>query len=141
MNNFWKNKNGSLLIGLVIVAGVMAILIEIILFNNKQQPGIVQRIPEAKDVAIKASMNTLTANGLLYSSSHGDYNGFCDDTSTRNVFNSIVSANKICNQNASEWAVCARLIEDPKTAWCVDYKGSRVQIDNNDCKDGFYACP
>ena len=139
-----KENKGFLLIGLIIAVAIIAILFAIVLSGNKQNPGIVQYNLGGKDVAMQESMDSLIINSSVYYTSHSDYSGFCDNPATKNVYNSIVSENKYCNDNFDNWVVCARLSADNARAWCVDNTGKKEQIDNggvSGCNSSLTACP
>lgn len=128
-------------IGLIIAIVIIAVLFVFVLSNTQQHPSITQYSIKGRDVALEESMNALTTNSLIYYASHGNYGAFCNDSATKNIYNSIVSENKYCYQDNSRWVVCARLSEDNTKAWCVDYNGVKKQIDDGACKNGLFACP
>ena len=140
----YKNNKGFLLVGLIIVIAIIAILIAISLSstnNTKQHPDIVQYDLSGKDVAMEEDMGVLITNSFVYYGSYANYNGFCDNTATKNVYNSIISENKYCNDNFGSWVVCARLSADNTKAWCVDSAGKKGQISDSLCKNGLVVCP
>lgn len=139
---FSKN-HGFTVIELLVMIAIIVVLASIVMssvvtYNNR-----------GKDAAIKGSIAAIALNGSIYFESYGTYNPpgsgtFCNDSVTDRIFDSIVSTNKRCNNNATQWRVCARL-NIPTTgtarAWCADSVGNKKEINNSQCNNSSGPCP
>jgi len=137
--NKFNVSDGFTVFEVLIVVTIIFIVTSIVLVN------VTTYINKGKDSSIKGDLASLLLNGSLYFDNHGDYNNFCNDSLSQNIFNAIVSLRKNCNDSDEEntnWAACARLnVPVPIKAWCVDSTGTKKQINNSQCTNGIHSCP
>ena len=138
-----KITKGFTIIEVLIVVAIIGILGAIIMANVNNYT------TKAKDAKIKASLALLQLNGFTYFVTHGTYDPpgsdiFCSDSITANIFNSIVSTQKRCNDNPDQWRACAvtNIPSDGSKAWCVDSTGNKKEINGSQCASGSSSpCP
>jgi type II secretory pathway pseudopilin PulG len=155
--NFKLDMNkGFTLIELLVVIAIISVLSAIILF------GITQYINKGKDSNVAGNLAVLIPAGEVYynveNTANGDgYTGFCDSAVVNNAIAQMPSnpagscyesssnpAGLCCHvdsdNNGDKWAACAREFSNPDSAYCVDSRGVKKEIQNVDCADNIIQC-
>lgn len=154
--NFLLNMNkGFTLIELLVVIAIIGVLSGIVLFS------ITQYINRGKDSNIAGNLAILVPAGeVYYNSKGGSYSGFCDPDKNSVIKNAILQmplnpsgncydglnnpAGLCCNVDSiteNKWAACAREFTDAGSAYCVDSRGVKKEIDNSNCTNNITQCP
>lgn len=145
-------QKGFTLIELIVVIAIIAVLSGIILFS------IAQYINKGKDSNIASNLSVLVPAGEVYYNNHSSsYTGFCDlDNSV--IANAVSQMPKnpqgACHEsndaglccavggiNDNEWAACATRFADQNSAYCVDSRGAKKEISNDQCITLITLCP
>lgn len=148
MSNIIKNNKGFTIIELIVVISAIAVLASIVLVN------VTKYINKGKDNGIKTEMNQIMTAGFIYYELYNNYSTFCDAPEIQPYKQKIRDFSGLptacdngadkwkfcCQQALATWAACTELIEDNSKAWCVDYKGTREEIDNAKCKNNMDVC-
>jgi Tfp pilus assembly protein PilE len=145
MKNSFKNKYsaGFTFIELLVAVAIIAVLSAIILFT------IIQYIDKGKDANVKGNLAILISSGEVYYNNNQNvsgtgYDGYCDSSVVSTAESEIPKHEDTgiyCSDNESEWAACAQLFLDDGYAYCVDSRGVKKEIDNDDCVEGMVQCP
>jgi prepilin-type N-terminal cleavage/methylation domain-containing protein len=143
------DKKGFTIIELIVVIAVIAVLSAIVMIN------VVSYKDKSREAAIKAEMSQLSRFGVNYFYTKGNYEDFCDSLEAEPFFMKIsdfagspIGCNngavhwKVCcvdrhgqTNDGLSWAVCAKLITEPTSAWCSDYTGVSRKISLNNCEN------
>lgn len=148
-----KNKKyilpaGFTLIELIVVIAIILVLSGVILFS------ISQYINKGKDSNIAGNLAILIPAGEIYYNANGNsYEGFCQSNIVKNAIMQIPkNTNGACSENAAgiccgvsssfydAWAACARMFSDSNSAFCVDSRGVKKEIDASDCQANIIEC-
>lgn len=148
MQNRKKGFKNTLLAGftfieLLVAVAIIAVLSAIILFT------IIQYIDKGKDANVKGNLAVLISSGEVYYNSNQNingtgYDGYCDSSVVTTAESEIPKHEDTgiyCSDNESEWAACAQLFLDDRYAYCVDSRGVKKEIDNDDCVADMAQCP
>lgn len=121
------------MIELIIVIAIISILASVVLVN------VIQYINRTKDISVKATMDTLSQEAVIFFLEHRGWGSFCPSGS--NAYQSF-TGNKNCHSDENRWAFCAQLKSDPNKAWCADQTMVKKEISMDDCRaNNFLQCP
>jgi len=136
-------SKGFTIIELLVVMTIIAILSGVVLFS------VIRYISSGKDSNVAGNLSVLVPAGeIYYNNNNGSYSGFCNSEVVRNSYlqmpkNSAGScydessnpAGVCCNVNISgdKWAACAVKFSNINSAFCVDSRGVRREIDKDSC--------
>jgi len=132
-------KNGFTLVELVVVIGIISILSMVVLFS------VTQYINKSKDANVMGNLAVLVSAGEVYYNSDESYDEFCESSVVANaILQSPQNASGSCTTNIAGicciespdgdmWAACARLFSDDANAYCVDSRGVKKKITNEQC--------
>jgi len=147
-------EKGFTLIELVVVISIIALLTAIILFS------IAQYINRGKDSNIAGNLAILVPAGeVYYNSNDNSYEGFCNPSQNSVIKNTYDQLPEnpagncqnsftpgLCCYEATPyydaWAACARELSDAGAmAYCVDSRGMKKEITNDQCSNLANASP
>ena len=134
-------KNGFTLVELVVVIGIISILSMVVLFS------VTQYINKSKDANLMGNLAVLVSSGEVYYNSDESYDEFCESSVVANaILQSPENADGSCTTEINVagicciessgndmWAACARLFSDDTKAYCVDSRGVKKKITNEQC--------
>jgi len=128
---------GFTLIELIVTVAIIAVLSGVILFS------VTQYIAKGKDSNIAGNLAILIPAGEVWYNGGGSYQGFCEP-GTNSVIKNVVSQMPLgtdfhCHVERynKAWAACAIKFSDPTTAFCVDSRGMKedIEIAVNPCSE------
>ena len=139
-----QKKKGFTLVELMVVVTLIVILSSILLFT------VSYYINRSKDSNIMGNLSILTAAGEVYYTGPGRNSygigeeNFCNSNVVDNAFSQIPPLSyHFCkvNDSGDKWAACAHLFVDKEKAFCVDSRGVKEDIDEDDCNIDIIECP
>jgi prepilin-type N-terminal cleavage/methylation domain-containing protein len=135
---------GFTLVELMVVTTLIVILSSITLFT------VSYYINRSKDSNIKGNLVILIPAGEVYYTGPGrnsygtEEENFCDSNVVVNAFFQIPPLSyHFCKVDGGgeKWAACAHLFVDKEKAFCVDSRGVKEDIDEDDCNADIIECP
>ena len=146
-----KPLTGFTIIELLVAIAIIGLLSSVILF------GITQYINRGKDASIAGNIAIfIPAGEIYYNNENNSYEGFCEssiisnakekDQMPKNPIGNCFDLNSnpagfCCSDSEDQWAVCARKFSQPELAFCVDSRGRKKEIKNEDCNNSIIECP
>jgi len=140
-----QKKMGFTLVELMVVVTIIIILSSILLFT------VSYYINRSKDSNIMGNLAVLIPAGEVYYTGFGrnsyreasNYD-FCNSSVVTNAFLQLPPlAYHFCkvDGDGEKWAACAHLFVDKNAAFCVDSRGVKENINENDCNIDIIECP
>ena len=137
-------KKGFTLIELIITVAIVGVLSSIVMFSVNVY------LSKGKDANISSNLAVLIPAGEVYYTGNGSYLDFCDPDENSILSNSydqmpFPTENQNCsggltsglccfvNVAGDAWAACAQKFSGENTAFCVDSRGVRRDITNDQC--------
>ena len=148
-------NRGFTLIELIVVIAIIAALSGIILFS------VTQYINKGKDSNISGNLVVLIPAGEVFYNVGNTYDGFCDPGQNSVIKNALSQMpprqdgscssttdnpdGVCCTSSADAWAACAKEFTNCSStscsAYCVDSRGVKKEIDSGLCAAGLTQCP
>ena len=123
-----QKQKGFTIIELIVVIAIIAVLASIVMVN------VVAYINKAKDSSIKANLNTIRTNAVVYMSDtakgNGDYNGFLNTTEYTNPASQITNQGGAITKNCNDYG--GTCTANTATKFCVS---STLPTGGNFCID------
>ena len=146
-----KIERGFTLIELIIVIIITSVLAGIISF------AVVNYLNSGKDASIAGNLVVLVPAGeVYYNSNNSSYEGFCSSDVVKNSKAQMPSnlegscydeatnlSGVCCLETDDQWVACARNFSNPDTAFCVDSRGYKREIAEEQCTNAItpLRCP
>lgn len=117
------------LIELIIAITIVAVLSSIVMFS------VLRYIDSGKDSSVSGNLTVLIPSGEVYYNTNSEsYGDFCDSSVVENAISQMPDdAEVYCTDGDDQWVACAIKFTDPDTAFCVDSRGYRRDIDATQC--------
>lgn len=141
------------------LAEVAVVIVIIIILSSMVLFVISQYANRSNDSNVEGNLAILIPSGEAYYTGPGNNSygapgsygepgviNFCNSAVVVNAFSQIPLpplSSPFCNVNISgdKWAACAQLFTDKEKAFCVDSRGVKEDIDDEDCNIDIIECP